>query len=71
MRTLCVATAWCEAQAKHGDRFSLGGCMWASQVEYIRRDMEGTDTDTRRRTAAELVQTLVNVFPAEVRVHSF
>ncbi len=35
-------------------------------VEYIRRDSEGSDSDTRRRAAADLVKALVDKFPAEV-----
>lgn len=36
------------------------------QTEYIRRDIEGADTDTRRRVAAGLLQTLVKVFPKPI-----
>lgn len=32
-------------------------------VEYIRRDTEGSDSDTRRRAASELVRALVEKFP--------
>lgn len=35
-------------------------------VEYIRRDAEGSDSDTRRRAAADLVKSLTERFPAEV-----
>lgn len=35
-------------------------------VEYIRRDTEGSDTDTRRRSAAELVKALTEKFPKAV-----
>lgn len=36
-------------------------------VEYIRRDTEGSDSDTRRRAACELVKSLTEKFPAEVQ----
>ena len=36
-------------------------------VEYVRRDTEGGDADTRRRAASELVKTLTEKFPNEVR----
>ena len=36
-------------------------------VEYVRRDTEGSDSDTRRRAASELVKALTDRFPAEVR----
>jgi exportin-2 (importin alpha re-exporter) len=35
-------------------------------VEYIRRDAEGSDSDTRRRAAADLVKALTDKFPQEV-----
>jgi exportin-2 (importin alpha re-exporter) len=35
-------------------------------VEYIRRDAEGGDSDTRRRAAAELVKSLTEKFPSQV-----
>ena len=35
-------------------------------VEYIRRDTEGSDFDTRRRAATELVRSLTAKFPQEV-----
>lgn len=35
-------------------------------VEYIRRDTEGGDADTRRRAATELVRALAARFPSEV-----
>ena len=35
-------------------------------VEYIRRDMEGSDTDTRRRAACDLVRSLCRLFEAQV-----
>ncbi|KAK9798958.1 hypothetical protein WJX73_010520 [Symbiochloris irregularis] len=35
-------------------------------VEYIRRDTEGSDFDTRRRAATELVKALTAKFPQEV-----
>ncbi|KAI8101811.1 hypothetical protein M9434_006876 [Picochlorum sp. BPE23] len=34
-------------------------------VEYVRRDTEGSDSDTRRRSASELVKALVEKFPNE------
>lgn len=34
-------------------------------VEYVRRDTEGSDSDTRRRAAAELVKSLTAKFPNE------
>ena len=34
-------------------------------VEYVRRDTEGSDSDTRRRAAAELVKSLTSKFPNE------
>lgn len=36
-------------------------------VEYVRRDTEGSDSDTRRRAASELVKTLTDRFPQQVR----
>lgn len=38
-------------------------------VEYIRRDTEGSDFDTRRRAATELVKALNTQFEAEVQSH--
>ena len=35
-------------------------------VEYVRRDTEGSDSDTRRRAACELVKALRERFPTEV-----
>lgn len=35
-------------------------------IEYIRRDSEGSDSDTRRRTAADLVRALTEKFEAQV-----
>lgn len=35
-------------------------------LEYMRRDVEGSDSDTRRRAAADLVKNLVERFPGEV-----
>ncbi|KAF8072350.1 hypothetical protein HT031_000009 [Scenedesmus sp. PABB004] len=35
-------------------------------VEYIRRDIEGSDSDTRRRAAADLVRALTTAFEADV-----
>ncbi|KAL2911349.1 importin-alpha export receptor [Polyrhizophydium stewartii] len=35
-------------------------------VEYIRRDLEGTDSETRRSAATELVRALLEEFPKEV-----
>ncbi len=34
-------------------------------VEYVRRDTEGSDSDTRRRAAAELVKSLTAKFSTE------
>lgn len=34
-------------------------------VEYVRRDTEGSDSDTRRRAASELVRALVEKFPTQ------
>ena len=34
-------------------------------VEWVRRDTEGSDSDTRRRAASELVRALVDKFPSE------
>lgn len=34
-------------------------------VEYVRRDTEGSDSDTRRRAASELVKALVEKFPSQ------
>lgn len=33
--------------------------------EFLRRDLEGSDAETRRRAAADLVRCLVERFPAE------
>uniref|UniRef100_A0A7S3VJD6 Importin N-terminal domain-containing protein n=1 Tax=Dunaliella tertiolecta TaxID=3047 RepID=A0A7S3VJD6_DUNTE len=35
-------------------------------LEYIRRDAEGSDSDTRRRAAADLVKSLTEKFPSQV-----
>lgn len=35
-------------------------------IEYIRRDIEGGDSDTRRRSAADLVKALTEAFETEV-----
>ncbi|KAF9999701.1 importin-alpha export receptor [Entomortierella chlamydospora] len=35
-------------------------------IEYIRRDLEGSDSETRRRAATELVRGLLDQFPTEV-----
>ncbi|KAF9346193.1 importin-alpha export receptor, partial [Mortierella sp. NVP85] len=35
-------------------------------IEYIRRDLEGSDSETRRRAATELVRGLLDQYPAEV-----
>lgn len=35
-------------------------------VEYVRRDTEGSDSDTRRRAASELVKSLTDRFPQQV-----
>ena len=35
-------------------------------VEYVRRDTEGSDQDTRRRAATDLVRSLTAKFPGEV-----
>ena len=37
-------------------------------VEYVRRDTEGSDYDTRRRAATELVKALAGQFEAEVSI---
>ena len=37
-------------------------------IEYVRRDTEGSDSDTRRRSASELVRALTERFPAQVCV---
>lgn len=34
-------------------------------VEYVRRDTEGSDSDTRRRAASELVKALTARYPAQ------
>jgi exportin-2 (importin alpha re-exporter) len=35
-------------------------------IEYVRRDTEGSDSDTRRRAASELVKSLTDRFPQQV-----
>ena len=40
-------------------------------VEYVRRDTEGSDSDTRRRAAAELVKSLTAKFPNEASTCNF
>ena len=40
-------------------------------VEYVRRDTEGSDSDTRRRAAAELVKSLTAKFPNEASTFNF
>ena len=37
-------------------------------VEYVRRDTEGSDNDTRRRAATDLVKALTARFEAQVRI---
>ena len=37
-------------------------------IEYVRRDTEGSDQDTRRRAATDLVKALTDKFPAKVRL---
>jgi len=37
-----------------------------NHVEYIRRDIEGSDNDTRRRMACELVKALTDKYPEEI-----
>lgn len=39
-------------------------------LEYVRQDAEGSDADTRRRAASELVRALTDKFPAEVRTRA-
>lgn len=34
-------------------------------IDYVRRDTEGSDSDTRRRSASELVRSLVEKFPTQ------
>jgi exportin-2 (importin alpha re-exporter) len=35
-------------------------------IEYIRRDLEGSDSDTRRRAASDLVRGLLEHFAKDV-----
>jgi len=35
-------------------------------IEFIRRDLEGSDSDTRRRSASDFVKALLKSFPTEV-----
>jgi exportin-2 (importin alpha re-exporter) len=35
-------------------------------IEFIRRDLEGSDTDTRRRASADLVRSLLELHAQEV-----
>lgn len=35
-------------------------------LEYVRRDMEGSDVDTRRRTVVDFIRALVAAFPKEI-----
>lgn len=37
----------------------------SNYVEFLRRDLEGSDTDTRRRAACDFVRCLADRFPAE------
>ncbi|KAI9303195.1 Cse1-domain-containing protein [Cunninghamella echinulata] len=37
-----------------------------NSIEYIRRDLEGSDSDTRRRAAADLIRGLMERFEAQV-----
>ena len=39
-------------------------------VEYVRRDTEGSDNDTRRRAATDLVKALPARYEAHLRVSS-
>ncbi len=38
-------------------------------VEYVRRDTEGSDMDTRRRAATDLVKALTSKFEAKATPH--
>lgn len=40
-------------------------------VEYVRRDTEGGDTDTRRRAATDLVKALTTKFEVKVYPYRF
>lgn len=37
----------------------------SNYIEFLRRDLEGSDTDTRRRAACDFVRCLADRFPAE------
>ena len=79
LTTHCVATLQCEASSSSAlqvcehivlpnlgiteDLIELFEMNW---VEYIRRDTEGSDHDTRRRAATDLVRSLTAKFPSEV-----
>ena len=54
---------------QHMFKFPCCACLQVFEMnplEYIRRDAEGSDSDTRRRAAADLVKSLTVKFPAQV-----
>lgn len=64
-RELCPDGACCYG-AVHQVRDEDEECFDMNPIEYIRRDSEGSDSDTRRRTAADLVRALTEKFEAQV-----
>ncbi len=61
LKQVCQGVVIPNIQLRDGD-IELFEMNW---VEYVRRDTEGSDSDTRRRAASELVKALVEKFPSQ------
>lgn len=61
LKQVCQGVVIPNIQLREGD-IELFEMNW---VEYVRRDTEGSDSDTRRRAASELVKALVEKFPTQ------
>lgn len=61
LKQVCEGVVIPNIQLREGD-IELFEMNW---VEYVRRDTEGSDSDTRRRAASELVKALVEKFPLQ------
>ena len=61
LKQVCQGVVIPNIQLREGD-IELFEMNW---VEYVRRDTEGSDSDTRRRAASELVKALVEKFPSQ------
>jgi exportin-2 (importin alpha re-exporter) len=62
LRTLCQHVILPNLQLREADEELFED----DPIEYIRRDLEGSDSDTRRRAAADLVRSLSEQFDAEM-----